>query len=95
MPISFIRESKPQQYIVAEERKPACIHLHSFAYGMKLRGFSPGCQPQEGLFGTIGKEAVEKTKYHDILLYNRRLTKQEREDYDLDELLFTADITIL
>ena len=86
MPSSF--------YCLAKQGYPH-IRVNAFAYGMRLRGFSPGCQPQEGLFGTVGEEAVKTTKYHDILLYNRRLTKQEREDYDLDELLFTANITIL
>ncbi len=52
-------------------------------YGMRLRGFSIGCQPIEGLIGT---EKDYRGEYHDILIYNRKLTKKEREEYDLDYL---------
>lgn len=53
-----------------------------YRYGMRLRGFSPGCQPMAGLFGCEdgGK------KYHDILVYKRPLTAKEIEDYELDDL---------
>ena len=53
-----------------------------YRYGMRLRGFSPGCQPMNGLV-----EALEgNERYHNILLYNRKLTADELRDYELDDL---------
>ena len=53
-----------------------------YRYGMRLRGFSPGCQPKEGL---IRCEDGDR-KYHDIVVYCRPLTDREMEDYELDDL---------
>lgn len=52
-----------------------------YKYGMRLRGFSLGCQPMQGL---IRKENAHGAKYHDILVYSRKLTDKEMNDYDLD-----------
>lgn len=52
-----------------------------YAYGMRLRGYSPGCQPKWGFVCRL-----DSYKYHDILLYDRKLTEQELRDYELDEL---------
>lgn len=54
-----------------------------YSYGMRLRGFSIGCQPMEGF-----AERKDDTtgKYYDILVYSRRLTADELESYELDEL---------
>lgn len=52
-------------------------------YGMRLRGFSIGCQPREGL---IRREDDPFGKYYDILIYNRILTDQELKDYELDHI---------
>ena len=52
-----------------------------FVYGMRLRGFSPGCQPKEGL---IERQDDPKGKYHDLLVYDRKLTDKELADYELD-----------
>lgn len=52
-------------------------------YGMRLRGFSIGCQPKEGL---IRREDDPSRKYYDILIYNRFLTDQELKDYELDHI---------
>lgn len=54
-----------------------------FKYGMRLRGFSIGCQPMNGL---IECQDDESGKYHDILVYCRRLSKRELEEYELDAL---------
>ena len=52
-----------------------------YKYGMRLRGFSIGCQPKEGFYEV--KE--DKTgKYWDILIYSRKLTDKEIKDYELD-----------
>lgn len=56
-----------------------------YLYGMRLRGYSPGCQPK----GTISRHDDLTGKYHDLLVYDRELTEQELRDYELDAL--TAD----
>jgi DNA-binding XRE family transcriptional regulator len=54
-----------------------------FRYGMRLRGFSPGCQPKKGFV-----EACDDPtgKYYNIIVYSRRLTDKEIESYELDDL---------
>lgn len=52
-----------------------------FLYGMRLRGFSPGCQPKEGL---VERQDDVTGKYYDILVYNRELTTEELKNYELD-----------
>lgn len=52
-------------------------------YGMRLRGFSIGCQPMEGL---IERQDDATGKYYDILIYNRQLTEKELQDYELDHI---------
>ena len=54
-----------------------------YRYGMRLRGFSPGCQPMSGL---IEYEPDRSDKYYDILIYGRKLTDQEISDYELEEI---------
>jgi hypothetical protein len=51
-----------------------------YAYGMKLRGFSIGCQPKEGLI-----ERIDDTSdtFYDILIYGRKLSDKEISDYEL------------
>lgn len=53
-----------------------------FRYGMRLRGYSPGCQPK----GAVLREDDPSGKYYDIIIYDRRLTEKEVADYELDEL---------
>ena len=52
-----------------------------YLYGMRLRGFSPGCQPMIGL---VERQDDVTGKYHDILIYDRELTDKELNDYELD-----------
>lgn len=54
-----------------------------YRYGMRLRGFSPGCQPKEGL---LRREDDPTGKYWDILVYDRILTDQEIRSYELDPI---------
>ena len=54
-----------------------------YAYGMRLRGFSPGCQPKDGFVKRL--DSADK-KYYDILLYDRPLTVKEIRSYELDDL---------
>lgn len=52
-------------------------------YGMRLRGFSIGCQPKQGLVERIDDP---KGRYYDILVYDRMLTGQEVTDFELTYL---------
>lgn len=51
-----------------------------YKYGMRLRGFSLGCQPKKGFVRV--EDGTEK--YHNILYYNRKLTEEEIRNYELD-----------
>ena len=54
-----------------------------YRYGLRLRGFSIGCQPRQGFI-----ERLDDTsgRYYDILAYDRQLTETEINDYELDYL---------
>ena len=54
-----------------------------YKYGMRLRGFSIGCQPNVGLDHA---EDDPTGKYHDILFYTQKLCKDEEKDFELDYL---------
>lgn len=56
---------------------------HEYRYGMRLRGFSIGCQPMRGF---IRREDDISGRYHDIIVYDRELTEKELSDYELDKL---------
>ena len=57
--------------------------VKEFKYGMRLRGFSPGCQPKEGF---MERRDDPTGRYYDILVYGRMLTEKEIRDYELDYL---------
>lgn len=57
-----------------------------YYYGMRLRGFSPGCQPMDGF---VSREDEPTGKYYDILIYSRELSEQEMRDYELDFMQIT------
>ena len=54
--------------------------MAKYIYGMRLRGYSIGCQPR----GVIAREDDESGRYYDILVYDRELSNQEVEAYELD-----------
>ena len=54
-----------------------------YLYGMRSRGFSPACQPMEGLIER--RDSADK-KYYDLLVYSRPLNENEIEAYQLDFL---------
>lgn len=54
-----------------------------FKYGMKARGFSPGCQPKNGFIKRLDDP---KKEYFDIIAYSRRLTDKEINDFELVDL---------
>ena len=64
-----------------EVGKGDTMRTHVYTYGMRLRGFSIGCQPMDGL---IGGRDDPTGMYHDILVYERKLTDREMEGYELD-----------
>ena len=57
-----------------------------FKYGMRLRGFSMGCQPMNGLDHAEDGGYVGTRRYHSFLFYRRELTEKELYDYELDYL---------
>jgi hypothetical protein len=59
------------------------LHKHVYTYGMRLRGFSPGCQPKDGL---IERRDDKSGLYYDVLVYERELTAKELDYYELDFL---------
>lgn len=70
---------KASQFILKQTRGDAM--KTEYYYGMKLRGFSPGCQPREGL---LGREYPNHSEWHDVLVYDRKLTKEEVSRYELE-----------
>lgn len=54
-----------------------------YKYGMRLRGFSPGCQPKGNL---VERQDDPTGKYYDILVYSEWLDTKTTEAYDLDYL---------
>ena len=57
------------------------IHKPEYLYGTRLSGFSIGCQPMEALKERIDDETG---RYHDVLVYDRELTEEECNNYELD-----------
>ena len=62
-----------------------------YKYGMRLRGFSMGCQPMKGF---VLREDDSFGKYYDILIYDRELAEKELYDYELDYLGGVNMITV-
>ncbi len=54
-----------------------------YKYGMRLRGFSIGCQPMKNFVERIDDNSG---KYHDILIYSEKLSDKDAKDYELDFL---------
>ena len=57
-----------------------------YKYGMRLRGFSIGCQPMKNFFERRDDDGKSGRRYHDIILYTEKLTDRELMDYELDFL---------
>lgn len=62
--------------------------MAEYKYGMRLRGFAPGCQPMDGFVRAEKGRCMGDSRrfYHNILFYNRELTKDEIRGYELDDL---------
>lgn len=54
-----------------------------YKYGMRLRGFSLGCQPRENFYKRIDDTT---NKYYDIIIYTKPLTMEQIISYELDYL---------
>lgn len=59
------------------------VRTKEYKYGMRLRGFAPGCQPMKGL---IRREDDLFGDYWDVLVYNRKLEEDEIQRYELDRI---------
>lgn len=58
----------------------------NYLYGMRLRGASPGAQPNGFEIVTELYRTLGGSRYYDILRYDRILTEDEQNQYDLDYL---------
>lgn len=54
-----------------------------YKYGMRLRGFSIGCQPKKGF---VERMDDPRGRYYDIIVYDRMLTGDEVSNYELTYL---------
>ncbi len=54
-----------------------------YFYGMRLRGFSPGCQPMDGF---LERKDSPSDKYYDVIVYNRYLSEDDEKHYSLTPL---------
>ena len=61
--------------------------MKEYAYGMRLRGFSPGAQPKAGLLYAIDPTFTYR-RYWSIVFYDHELSEEECRQYSLD-LLYT------
>lgn len=66
-----------------EDEEEAPETPQEYKYGMRLRGFSPMCQPMNGL---LRREDDTSGDYHDVLVYSRELTQEEMDNYELDSI---------
>ncbi len=57
--------------------------MATYKYGMRLRGFSIGCQPKQGF---LERGEDDTGKYYDVLVYDRLLSDDELRQYELDYL---------
>ena len=57
-----------------------------YKYGMRLRGFSIGCQPMENFWERQDDDGSHDRRYHDILVYTEKLGEQDLRNYELDYL---------
>jgi len=70
----------------AERREHGKPEYKIYVYGMRLRGFAPGCQPMNGYLFRRDDTESSGRKYHDIIAYTRPLTDQEINSYELDPI---------
>lgn len=54
-----------------------------FVYGMRLKGFAPGCQPMAGL---VKQCDDPQGKYYTLLYYTYPISADDMRQYELDFL---------
>ena len=54
-----------------------------YKYGMRLRGFSIGCQPMKNFWERQDDNGNYDRRYHDILLYTEKLADEDLRNYEL------------
>ena len=54
-----------------------------FVYGMRAQDVNPGAHPENGL---LEIEADPFDEYKNVLVYSRKLSREDCEHYDLDFL---------
>ena len=59
-----------------------------YYYGMRLRPYGLGCQPK----GMIGVAEDPSRKYWNILCYAEKLTDEQIDAYDLEQLVILDDL---
>lgn len=52
----------------------------NYVYGMRLRGFSIGCQPS----GVLERLDDPSGRYWDLIVYDHKLSDEEVKHYSLD-----------
>lgn len=74
-----------EERVEVEEMKMDEKH---YKYGMRLRPFGIGCQPKEGLMECTDEKIRrdDGRYYHDVIVYDRKLSAHEIADYELDYL---------
>lgn len=55
-------------------------------YGMRLRPYDKGCQPEDGLVCVAEGGTVNGRRYYNFIYYIDRLDRETAYDYDLDYL---------
>ena len=55
------------------------MKLH--VYGMRSRGYAPGCQPKGVIYWT---DCTHSERYHSIIAYAEKLLQKEERQYELD-----------
>ena len=80
--LAYLTGEKRQTIIKAALKEYIKNHPKEYRYGMRLRGYSPGAQPR----GAIRREDDATGRYHDIVVYDRKLSADEIRNYELYEL---------
>jgi hypothetical protein len=57
------------------------IKVEKYVYGMRMRGFSIGCQPMKNWVERLDDVSC---RYYDILVYSERLCERDVKNYELD-----------
>lgn len=61
--------------------------MKQYAYGYRLRPPGPGCQPMNGLISISHERiCVKGFEYCGYARYNRKLSHEERYNYEMDYL---------